>query len=189
MRQRRPAIDRMLWIAAVGVLAALPARAEVIHGFARAVDYNGAGGSITVGVDFSTQLTFRIDMSNRHLADLQASIPVGPGGGCSTWLVSFNGTTGRSVPGTTLEELEVAPESPYCCIPSPELNETCVLLTVDGLYVKYAVRSIDETETGGECIFGGVDIEFFVQTNGTRDFGPVLPVESSTWGRIKALYR
>ncbi len=110
-------------------------------------------------------------------------------GGCSTWLVSFNGSTGRAVPDTNLEDLTIAPDPPYCCTPDPELNLTCVLLTADGLYVKYAVRSIDEKEEGGECIFGAVEIEFYVQTDGTRAFGPALPVKSSTWGGVKALYR
>jgi len=56
-----------------------------------------------------------------------------------------------------------------------------IIKTRDPLYAKLVVRSIDEGSV--------VDVEYVVQTDGTRVLGPSLAVESTTRGNVKALYR
>ena len=182
-------VMHLLRIAVIGTIVADGSviRAEVVHGFADLFDYRGSGGDITAAIDFSTQELFRVDSTNSQHADLVAVIPEnGDPCNCFTSLMSFNGATGRQVADTTLYDLTTAPELPYCCFSRPELDVTYVLRTADGLYVKFAVLSFGADDL---CVAGGATIEFFVQTDGSPYFGSFVPVESSTWGRVKALYR
>jgi hypothetical protein len=59
------------------------------------------------------------------------------------------------------------------------LTGTFVMKTPENLWVKFTVRG----STGDDVIF-----EYFLQTDGSRYFDPV-PVEQTTWGKVKALYR
>lgn len=57
---------------------------------------------------------------------------------------------------------------------------TFVMKTSENLWVKFTVRG----STGTDVI-----IEYYLQPDGSRYFGPLLAVEPSTWGSVKALYR
>jgi hypothetical protein len=85
-----------------------------------------------------------------------------------------------TVVDTPLEQLAAAPEGLVPFGATAQLNRTYVVKTGDNVYAKFAVRSMD---------WAGIVIEYYVQTDGSASFGPLLPVEATTWGRVKALYR
>lgn len=179
-----------LLIASLGFLlaGATSAAAEVIHG-SRIIWYcenQGCGcGTCGGGVSF--------DFNTQNLVDHWSDdADLGVGFGCDGGpyfdpsVTSLNGATGTAYPDSTLEELTMAPPPPYGSFWMwDDLNTTYVMLTGDGLYVKFASRAFHEIH----CIYAGVEVEYYVQTDGTPFFTPTLPVQSTTWGQIKALYR
>jgi len=67
-------------------------------------------------------------------------------------------------------------------------SRTFVIKTDDNIYAKFAVRHVyDGIGSNGGCC--SMEIEYYVQTDGSPSFGPLLANEPSTWGRVKALYR
>jgi hypothetical protein len=82
-----------------------------------------------------------------------------------------------------LEDLQVSPP-----LPDPLVGERVfdgnsniyVVRTSDGLYAKFRILGLSVTT---------MTMEYYVQTDGSPSFGPSLPVQGSTWGRVKALYR
>jgi hypothetical protein len=88
-------------------------------------------------------------------------------------------------PGT-LEDLSVAPEKlqgPYGGYGFDVGPGVYVIKTSDGLYVKFDNLSYILNNTYY------VTLEYYVQTDGTPNFGPSVAVQPTTWGRVKALYR
>ncbi|HXV13114.1 MAG TPA: hypothetical protein VEC56_02815 [Candidatus Krumholzibacteria bacterium] len=170
-------MNRLVFLA-VALLVAVPSRAEVLHGTATLEFWSSCGlywgGN---AIDFESQSTVGYYVLE---ADLSLSEPVNYCGRLNLWF--SNGGHGAQV-GGSLEELTTAPEplGQWVMI-MPPVDEACVLKTVGGLYVKFAVRAL---RMGAR----EVDIEYYVQTDGTPEFGPVLPVTATTWGQIKALYR
>ena len=79
----------------------------------------------------------------------------------------------------TIESLETVPET-GTVHSAIEPTGTFVMETDESWWVKFTVRG----STGTDVIF-----EYYVQSDGTRYFGPVLATEQSTWGHVKALYR
>jgi len=162
-------------------LFAGPLHAEVLHGTAT-IWFDSSCGQYWYGsaIDVGTLTTvgyFALE------ADLALAEPVNYCGILHLWF--SNGGHGAVV-GGTLEELETAPE-PHSqwVMGMPLLNEACVLKTVEVLYVKFAVRALRNPPNGTK----EADVEYYVQTDGTPEFGPALPVATKTWGQIKALYR
>jgi hypothetical protein len=149
------------------------ASSELIHGTARL--YLDADLGCDQAIDFSTQTLvgchtaeadFTYYSSLQHPEQLEFGVYY-PGG----WMVTVD---------TPFEDVSIA-----SLIGSIDqrvmLNRTYIIRTKDPLYAKLVVRSINEGLT--------VDVEYVVQTDGTRVLGPALPVEQTTWGKIKALYR
>lgn len=156
-------------------------RAEVIHGEDTVRFYDGAGGTIGGVLDLDSQTVVRWPSSD---SDIGATFPLNCHlGAASLWL--RNGTTILAV-DSTLEELTTAPPLPYGTDNSfPPLNTTYVAHTSDGAFAKFTIRDMKYTQ----CIYVEAVIEYYVQTDGSRDFGPEVGTESTTWSRIKALYR
>jgi hypothetical protein len=86
-----------------------------------------------------------------------------------------------AVSTTPLEELTEAPEDlgSYGCDGPIVIDLTYVVSAPDGVYAKFALRAF----TSGDWI-----IEYYVQTDGSRNFVDPVAVSVSTWGRIKSLY-
>jgi hypothetical protein len=86
------------------------------------------------------------------------------------------------VADSTFEELTTAPEDPdrYFVIVYPYPNEVYVVRTEEGHYAK--IRPID-LNASGEFTF-----EYRYQDDGSRVLDDTVPVEATSWGRIKALY-
>jgi hypothetical protein len=163
----------------VFVLNTSAARCEVIHGFQTLqptwinvwpvpLPWDG-------GFDFSTQTVLP------HTAD-ESDISYGEEIRGDGWIFHALGY-GIVAVEVNLEDLQSAPAIPQDYTIGVTLGQTYVMRTDDNLYVKFAVREWDE---GGCC---SLVIEYYVQMDGSPNFGPLLPVRSSTWGQVKALYR
>jgi hypothetical protein len=149
-----------------------PAHSEVVHGFAGmnpAYDENLGGLINDEAFDFSTQTVAPVndgdlawEMDMRGLVRLH-----------------FRDCYGTIVQ-TPLEDLDLAPPLPNR-IGSGLGNGTYVIRTSDGLYAKLTIN----VPVG--VLF--LTIEYYVQTDGSPSFKPLLPVRATTWGGVKALYR
>jgi len=142
------------------------AHAELIHGYTNL--WNG-------GFDFSAQATtndFDIgDVFLFHIFDP----PLG-------WrLASFqsNGILGVS---DSLDGVTTAPAdtTQYGDLLEVMTGITYVVRTRDGLYAKFEFLVWEPWVTA--------QIEYYVQMDGSRDLDSTVPVESTSWGRVKALY-
>ena len=161
-----------------------PARSEIVHGFLKALGGIGGEGPFYVipleAFDFSTQTVVHFDSTG---ADLCFFEPVNKAG---IWYFRPLAAGLIRVYPTSLEALLLAPEGVY----SPhsrkiELNGIYVILTGDGLYAKFRVHEWGNGFLAGCC---SVTIEYYVQLDGSRNLDPLVPVEPTTWGRVKALY-
>lgn len=108
------------------------------------------------------------------------------------WFQLFN-CQGAEIYDKTLEQVLAAPDklvelggqSLSSKRPNPGVF---VIKTDDNLYAKFSVRNVyDGINGNGGCC--SMVIEYYVQTDGSPSFGPLLASEPSTWGRVKALYR
>lgn len=83
------------------------------------------------------------------------------------------------LPNSTIESLESVPATGTA---DGEIHPTgtYVMKTSENFWVKFTVRGSDGDN---------VHIEYYLQFDGTRYFGPLVAVEPSTWGKVKALYR
>jgi hypothetical protein len=145
-----------------------PARAEIAHGFA----------DITVeGFDFSEQvLAHAMDPATDIVIAFVVDPPLG------YMLFSCNNSSLMiAVPDTTLEDLMEAPEDlgSYGCDGQVVVDRTYVIATSDGVYAKFAVRTFTESDR---------IIEYYVQTDGSRNLVDPVATEVTTWGRVKSLY-
>jgi hypothetical protein len=149
------------------IVLSVPASAEIIHGFA---DIQAQA------FDFSAQQVVDYD---GYEADLGVIYVQGRDelSVCLLW----NSSLVRTVLSTPLDELAEAPAdlSTYDCTVLAELDITCVVATWDGVYAKFALRQFDND---------GHIIEYYVQTDGTRNFTEPVGIEVTTWSRIKSLY-
>lgn len=173
--------DRALALIVIATLVTTPAASEVLHGTATTQLFSHQCGLDRGGTAVDVHSRTTVDYWSID-ADLALSETVNMCGLFTLWF--SNGGLGTWV-GGTLEDLETAPEptTPWVNF-LPPINEACVLKTVDGLYVKFAVRALRDESQPIEA-----DIEYYIQTDGTPVFGPSLPVTPKTWGAIKALYR
>jgi hypothetical protein len=156
-----------------------PARPEVVHGSATVWFYafNFSGQAI----DFDTQTLVSYWADDGDLGVYVSEDQ------CIADYGLLNGARAKSIPGIALEALTVAPPLPYGASVQLVLDRTHVVLTNGGVYAKFAFRTI---EVGCPRVFrADAVIEYYVQTDGSPNFGPTVPVESTTWGRLKALYR
>lgn len=97
--------------------------------------------------------------------------------------IEFGGYPGElmlTVDDIPFEDIDLAPLSGNL-YQAVRLNRTYIMRTRDPLWAKVGVISINAG--------GTVDVQYVVQTDGTRVLGIPLAVEPTTWGRIKALYR
>jgi hypothetical protein len=83
---------------------------------------------------------------------------------------------------TPLTQLETAPTIAAGFSSAQNVNPTAVYVmrTGSGHYVKFAQHFPDESD---------LTIEYYVQMDGSRNFGPTVAVQPTTWGKVKALYR
>jgi hypothetical protein len=179
---RRHSIPALLSVLSVLICfgSVVPGRCEVIHGIAglntAIIDFYPYGLINDESFDFSTQTVVPTDTGDLFWKMDEKGDP---------WLVLRQCYATR-VPGP-LGSLQVAP-SP---IGGPLLGELrydngpgiYVIQTSDGLYVKFRCLGY---------IFDNIyflKVEYYVQTDGSPSFGPVVAVEPTTWGKVKALYR
>jgi len=152
-------------------------RAEVIHGFhALESTYDAYYGNWSNdSFDFLTQAIVPFTSES-------ADVYYGEEAHGGTYYMMGKNCTGGAVEGK-LEDLTVAPELVGAfTLDAFWIDRTFVVRTGDNIYAKFAVRSIDSS---GDII----TIEYYVQTDGSPNFGPLVAVQSTTWGRVKALYR
>ena len=151
------------------ILAAAPSRAELIHGTATFGFFQA--------IDFSTQsiVSCNTPTSDACVSENVIFLTID--------LIGYNDCTIAFVPDSTLEAITTAPMTGYHPTENlDQVNKAYVARTGDGFYAKFAPRSIDNANLI-------VTIEYYVQMDGSPSFGPSLPTASTTWGRIKALYR
>ena len=163
-----------------------PARSELVHGFLKArPDVEWAGGIFFMvcgeAFDFSAQTIVRHDSAG---ADLCFFSPVNFS---IRWKFLALAAGLQRVHPTSLEALLLAPEGGYGggllqIIP----NGVYVVLTDDGFYAKFRVHEFGNGLLAGCC---SITIEYYVQTDGTRNLDSSVLVHTSTWGRVKALYQ
>ena len=175
----------------VALLSIVPraARAEIVHGFLTArPDYPASDIGALPGesFDFDTQTIVRWDSAGADLTIFQQDIFTP-----RPWFFGAQGAariTRRLA--VSLEDLLVAPESGYHGAVVIELG-VYVIKTNGGdhgesVFAKFRVHRIAAPWLG-HCCF--VTIEYYVQLNGSRNLNPLVPVEETTWGRVKALYQ
>lgn len=170
-------ISRPLIVFAFSFICVLPqaVRSEVIHGFQGL--YATYMAYYPYGSDEAFDFVSRTVVSWRSSAEADLSCS----GNAMGDLMTLNSKNCiGTVVDTPLEQLSEAPESLVPFGATAELNRTYVVKTGDGVYAKFAVRSMD---------WAGILIEYYVQTDGSPSFGPLLPVKAVTWGGVKALYR
>jgi hypothetical protein len=94
------------------------------------------------------------------------------------WIIAPYGVT-LTPPDSTYDVLTLAPEYPTGYYGAYEMvpYRTWVCRTAEGHYAKF--RFLGESY---------VEFEYTYQDNGSRYFRDGVPVEGSTWGRIKTLY-
>lgn len=97
----------------------------------------------------------------------------------------WNGAGLLAVPDTTVEDISYAPPdiASYEFELAPVLGQAYVMLTGDGVYLKFAVREFEP--------YVGLVLEYYVQKDGTNNLRDdiIVPVRTTTWGGVKALYR
>ena len=141
-------------IAGLSFMLTAPARAELIHGFA---DLSNGG------VDFSLQQSDIVDHVSG--ADIFLAVVDPPGG---YFIMACENTSALSfVHGVTLEQITEAPEdlSAYECFAGAAWNAAYIIRTADGLFAKLAFDDWNQ----GEYFPNRWTIEYFVQTDGSRD--------------------
>ncbi len=157
------------------------ARAEIVHGFLTARPDYFPGCCIGCGeaFDFSAQTIVRHDAAGADLCFFE------PANNIDFWEFLSLGGSGiqRAARGESLGGLMLAPEGGYKARKNIVLEGVYVILTGDGLYAKLGVHETSMT------ICCHLTIEFYVQLDGTRNLDQRVPVEQSTWGRVKALYQ
>ena len=150
------------------------ARSEILHGTVTLLPWYmpGCDCGWDQAFDFSGQAITGINSPGANLA-----FEFGAQDGMPMW--SPRNASLLYYLAATIESLESVPETgafdPYI-----KPTGTFVMKTTEPMWAKFTVRG----STGTDVI-----IEYVVQTDGTRYFGPTLAVERSTWGRVKALYR
>ncbi|HEX6790772.1 MAG TPA: hypothetical protein VF247_05625 [Candidatus Krumholzibacteria bacterium] len=100
------------------------------------------------------------------------------------WLPAFGVYFDRSamlVLDTPFEDVTLAPMGGYAGGALIEVGKTYIVRTADPLYAKLVVRAYDG--------FDSIDVEYVVQTDGTRALAPGVATAVTTWGHVKALYR
>jgi hypothetical protein len=154
----------LLFAIMIAICSVAPASAGVIHGYA----WFEFGSW-----DFSDSL-----LVGEHDGDLRIIYVVSPPIGYQ--YTCENGAAARTVPGT-FEDVVEAPEDPstYEFYGPALLGPTYVLRTAEGHYVKYHMIQVSPAPL----------IEYVYQPDGSRTFVAALPVQSTTWGAVKALYR
>ena len=163
-------------ILALGALisASSVARSEVLHGTVTLLPWymQGCDCGWDQAFDFSEQAITSVGSSGANLA-----FEFGAQDGRPMWSAR-NASLLYYLP-VTIESLDTVPETGT---DGRDIRPTgtFVMKTTEPMWVKFTVRG----STGTDVI-----IEYYVQTDGTPYFGPALAVESSTWGRVKALYR
>ena len=156
-----------------------PARAELIHGTlmlqAQSVSPIPGVWDCGTAADFSSQTTVFWASSD---ADICTSTTASQG---TTW--QFLGSNGARILRVS-EALEDVKEAPTVTNVISDLyaGATYVVYTGDSLYVKFAVQGFDSQ-------LGQATLEYYVQMDGTTDLDSTVPVDASSWGRIKSLYR
>ncbi len=143
-----------------------PARCKILSGIG--VLYQG-------GWDFSEQQTVHsmFDPATDLSIVLVVDPPFGP------WQFGENGARITEVPDSNFAELTTAPEDStrYLWELPALVGVTYVIRTIEHCYAKYRILSIYPPA-----------IEYAFQDNGSRVLDPGVPVEPTTWGRIKELY-
>lgn len=165
-------------VAALLIVPATASLSEVIHGTVTIRPNYVLGfpppGGWDEAFDFATQTL--IPMSDPNW-DLTFAEDIRGG----TWNLGIR-HAGNIYVTTAIEDVDVAPTLDHRGIGIFSFDGTYVLKTVDNLYVKFALL-------GWANIDYGLNVEYYVQTDGSPNFGPSLPVRTTTWGQVKALYR
>lgn len=160
-------------------------RSEVIHGIValRATEIAGWPGPGPMpwddGFDFATRTVVPYTSAPSDLSFHEYYR------GNAAWFVPHHGS-GMVVVATPLAELDTAPviADGYGASRPFDPAITYVMRTGEGQYVKFAARIPD-----GEWCCMTLLVEYYVQTDGSTNFGPLVPVRPTTWGQVKAFYR
>jgi hypothetical protein len=163
----------MVFMAAVLIVAS-QAAAELIHG---TFNFLSCGP----GFDFSE----RSCTTDHCLADVGLA-EINPPVSCTAVMTCFCFCSCDALsvvaifPGFTLADVEWAPADSvaYGCGDCVAANTVYVIHTADGLYAKFAFTNPPPFL---------YEVEYYVQTDGTRNLGGV-PVTESRWGEVKARY-
>lgn len=141
-------------------------RAELAHG---TVDLREGG------LDFSE---LQLVEFGSPAADLGLIYVVDPPLGYRFW-TGWNGSFIMTA-DSTLEEITAAPEDDalYDQDAVPVVGQAYIVKASDGFYAKFALREFSRD----------VLIEYYVQLDGTNVLIDAVPLQQTTWGRIKALY-
>ena len=91
-----------------------------------------------------------------------------------------NGALVIMVPDSSFSELTTAPAdlTLYEIFLPALIDVTFVILTEEGHFAKFRLY----------LHYPGPTFEYLYQTDATRNFDDIVPVEETTWGRIKAIY-
>ncbi len=149
------------------------ARGELIHGTATFT--MGPTWECAEALDLSTAALVDChtpDADFTYLGDVRMT---------NTYFGTYPGRSWAQIVETPFEEVDVAPDDGYGGAHRVQMDRTYIIKTIEPLYAKLVVRAIRHDTA--------VDVEFVIQTDGTRVLGPSLTVEPTTWGRVKALYR
>jgi len=167
------------WLVVVNLAPICSVRAEIIHGIVALHPTYVMGWPDPMvwhdGFDFETQsvVVYTTDSSDLSWSEVVPD--------AEATLFPHN-AAGIQVVNVPLDELDAAPVIPADYFAERLVSPTAVYVmrTGQGHYVKFAQHFPDK---------GDLTIEYYVQMDGSPNFGPALPVQPTTWGRVKALYR
>ena len=140
--------------------------AELKHGYT----------DIYVGFDFSTQLVVPDVTDDKCDLCIYHVFMIG------TRLYSCeNNSLITTIDGVSLSDVAQAPtdNQQYICDAIPSVDDVYVIHTSDGYYAKFVLSENWHVD--------GI-IEYWVQMDGSGNLDHTVPVEKSSWGKIKALF-
>ena len=130
------------------------------------------------GWDFSEQ----VSTTGPFEGDISIVIVVDPPLGWRVVASFFSTALIAVIPDSTYEELQFAPAdtSVYSFDAPADVGLVYVIRTEEGHYAKMHLL---------QCDYAGISMEYTYQPDGSRRLFNEIAVESTSWGKIKALYR
>lgn len=188
---RHPLPERfisLLILTLICIIAPVVIRADVVHGVKSVEPTERAnwGQWSHDAFDFDTQTVVTTSSA-------AADLIYGEDEKGSGWWFQLYYCQGAVLYNTTLEQVLTAPDALVelgGAWLSSQVADTriFVIKTDDDIYAKFAVHHVyDGINGNGVCCT--MEIEYYVQTDGSPSFGPTVATQPTTWGRVKALYR